>query len=139
MMLTSSPPTTDFGGGGGGNVNPYLKGQLDTLDVLKAKLDPVGFEGYCIGMVHKRLHRAASLSPGDFIGKQRDWNVAAWYLDQLSRYVRTSGLGQLQQQQQTIDHKPARITDGYNHATTPSSQQTNPLSTSTTTLAQRLL
>jgi hypothetical protein len=63
--------------------NPYLKGDLDTLDVLRAKLDPVGFEGYCIGMVHKRLHRAADAPFTDVQAKRRDWATGAWYLQQL--------------------------------------------------------
>lgn len=63
--------------------NPYLKGDLDTLDVLRAKLEPVGFEGYCIGMVHKRLHRAADAPFADVNRKRRDWATAAWYLQQL--------------------------------------------------------
>jgi hypothetical protein len=63
--------------------NPYLKGDLDTLDVLRAKLEPVGFEGYCIGMVHKRLHRAADAAFTDVNRKRRDWATAAWYLQQL--------------------------------------------------------
>lgn len=63
--------------------NPYLKGGIDTNDVLKAKLDPDFFEGYCIGTIHKRLHEATSRHRGDPQGRLRKYQSVLFYAQQL--------------------------------------------------------
>lgn len=77
----------------GNHAYAYLKGDVDTIDVIRAKLDPVGYEGYCFGMVHKRLHRAAAMRPEEHEAKYADWLTAAFYLNQLLRLEPPSALG----------------------------------------------
>lgn len=77
----------------GNHSQAYLKGEIDTIDVIRAKLDPVGFEGYCFGMIHKRLHRAAAMRPDEHEAKYADWVTAAFYLNQLLRTAPPAQLG----------------------------------------------
>lgn len=75
---------------GNPQVNPYLKGQLDTDDVLKAKLDPDFYEGYCIGTIHKRLHEATSIYRNDPQGRLRKYQSVLFYAQRLFQAVAQS-------------------------------------------------
>lgn len=63
--------------------NPYLKGGIDTNDILRAKLDPELYEGYCIGIIHKRLHQATSRYRQDPRGRVRQYRSVLYYAQQL--------------------------------------------------------
>lgn len=78
-MFPGDPRRTD----GPNGPNPYLKGGLDTNDVLRAKLDPDFFEGYCIGTIHKRLHEATSRHRNDPAGRLRKYQSVLFYAQQL--------------------------------------------------------
>ena len=62
---------------------PYLKGGLDTNDVLRAKLDPDFYEGYCIGTIHKRLHVATSVHRQDPQARRQQYRAVLYYVQQL--------------------------------------------------------
>lgn len=63
--------------------NPYLKGGIDTSDILRAKLDPDFFEGYCIGTIHKRLHEATSTHRNDPNKRLVKYQAVLYYVKQL--------------------------------------------------------
>lgn len=64
--------------------SPYLTGGLDTIEVLRAKLNRTQFEGFCAGQAERRLHRGLARSASnDWNNAMRDWETAKWYLDQL--------------------------------------------------------
>jgi hypothetical protein len=58
--------------------SPYAYGGIDTINVLRAKLTPDAFQGFCIGMVHKRLHRGL-LKTGE--ARIKDFEAAEFYMD----------------------------------------------------------
>jgi len=70
-----------------GQTNPYLKGGLDTNEILRAKLDPDFFEGYCIGTIHKRLHEATSRFRNDPSGRRAKYVAVLYYAQQLASLV----------------------------------------------------
>lgn len=60
--------------------SPYAYGGIDTVNVLRAKLTPDAFQGFCIGMIHKRLHRGL-LKTGE--SRVKDFEVAEFYMDMM--------------------------------------------------------
>lgn len=56
----------------------YLRGGIETIDYLAAKLTPEQFHGFCLGNALKYLSRAGH--KGD---RDRDYRKARWYLDRL--------------------------------------------------------
>lgn len=64
------------------SASAYIKGGLDTNDILKAKLDAEWYEGYCIGTIHKRLHEAAALHRTDPQGRRHKYEAVLFYIQQ---------------------------------------------------------
>jgi hypothetical protein len=63
--------------------NPYLRGGLDTNDVLRAKLDPDLYEGYCAGMIHKRMHEALGHHRSRPADRRRKYQSILYYVGQM--------------------------------------------------------
>lgn len=60
----------------------YTTGGMEVIDILKAKLTPDEFKGYCKGNVLKYLFRA------EYKGKEKeDYQKAKWYLERLIENV----------------------------------------------------
>ncbi len=61
------------------NINPqhYKVGGLEVIDIMKAKLSPTQFAGFCKGNVIKYVLRA------DHKGKVEDLKKAKFYLERL--------------------------------------------------------
>jgi hypothetical protein len=61
------------------NINPqhYKVGGLEVIDIMKAKLSPTQFAGFCKGNVIKYVLRA------DHKGKVEDLKKAQFYLERL--------------------------------------------------------
>lgn len=95
--------------------NPYLKGGLDTNDVLRAKLDPEFYEGYCIGSIHKALHAATARFRNDPTGRQRRYQAVLYHAQNLLRYTGnrygTAG-GDMDDLAQRFDRLPTSQRDG---------------------------
>lgn len=60
----------------------YTTGGMEVIDILKAKLAPDEFKGYCKGNVLKYLFRA------EYKGKEKeDYQKAKWYLERMIENV----------------------------------------------------
>lgn len=90
---TTTTPSSSQGNADLGAANPYLKGGLDTNDIIRAKLDPDFFEGYCIGTIHKRLHEATSRFRTDPQGRRARYLAVLYYAQQLAALVGAQSLG----------------------------------------------
>lgn len=97
------------------NPSPYLKGGIDTNDVLRAKLDPDFFEGYCIGTIHKRLHEATSRYRNDPQGRRNKYQAVLYYAQLLVSQDNTNA--NTQQPGNDLSDRFSRM------ETTPSQQQ----------------
>lgn len=60
----------------------YAKGGIDTINVIRSKLDDEAFEGFVFGMVEKRLHKALFFGSRS-TDRKRNLLTAAWYLQTL--------------------------------------------------------
>lgn len=65
------------------NINPehYKVGGIEAIDIMKAKLSPTQFAGFCKGNVIKYVLRA------DHKGKVEDLKKARFYLEKLINEV----------------------------------------------------
>jgi hypothetical protein len=59
----------------------YTSGGIETIDYIKSKLSPEGFEGFCIGNVIKYLSRYREKNG------MEDLKKARWYLDRIIEHV----------------------------------------------------
>ena len=60
--------------------NYYDAGGIETLEIIKAKLTPEQFEGYCMGNIMKYLCRYNFKFRSDQDGRERDIEKAKNYL-----------------------------------------------------------
>lgn len=72
----------------GRSSSPYAYGGIDTVNVLRAKLTPDAFQGFCIGMVHKRLHRGLLKTQEARI---QDFEAAQFYMDLMMESLMGTG------------------------------------------------
>lgn len=58
----------------------YTKGGIETLDYLRAKLTPEGYESHLVAMTHKKLHKALVSGPNE---REKLYRAAAFYMAHL--------------------------------------------------------
>ena len=60
------------------NPSHYRKGEIETIDYIKAALTPEQFDGYCIGNVINYVSRYKQKNPAS---PETDLKKARWYLN----------------------------------------------------------
>lgn len=66
------------------NINPshYRTGKLEVITIMKDKLSPEEFKGFCKGLILKYIYRADSKNGIE------DYEKAEWYLKCLIKYLK---------------------------------------------------